>query len=223
MEKIYVLKLQGGFYYVGKTSSILHRIQQHLNGTASAWTKLHLIVDVEEVRPEQSPQDEDTLTKIYADKYGIDNVRGGAYCQVTLSDDDKRILQRDIWHMKGACTKCGRINHMVADCKSIEDVLGHKIDSSSISSPPLLTTSSLPSIPPVPSATAGVCQICGKGLKTINGYNKHIIKCKEKNSCKRCGRFGHLATGCVVGTDKGEIVQCYKCKEPGHYANACKK
>jgi predicted GIY-YIG superfamily endonuclease len=34
---IYILKLQGGKYYVGKTNNIERRKQEHINGTASTW------------------------------------------------------------------------------------------------------------------------------------------------------------------------------------------
>ena len=34
---IYILKLQGGKYYVGKTNDLERRKQEHINGTASSW------------------------------------------------------------------------------------------------------------------------------------------------------------------------------------------
>ena len=41
MEKtnIYVLKLQGGRYYVGKSQDVIGRYKQHMDGKGSAWTK----------------------------------------------------------------------------------------------------------------------------------------------------------------------------------------
>ena len=36
---IYVLKLQGGKYYLGKSDNVMKRYQDHLNGSGSAWTK----------------------------------------------------------------------------------------------------------------------------------------------------------------------------------------
>jgi predicted GIY-YIG superfamily endonuclease len=39
---IYILKLEGGKYYVGKTNNVDQRLQQHFDGTfGSAWTRLH--------------------------------------------------------------------------------------------------------------------------------------------------------------------------------------
>ena len=40
MTNIYILKLQQGKYYVGKTDNLEKRKQQHINGTACSWTKL---------------------------------------------------------------------------------------------------------------------------------------------------------------------------------------
>jgi predicted GIY-YIG superfamily endonuclease len=51
MEYIYVLELRGGKYYVGKTSDVDHRFQQHKNGTGSVWTRLHPPVKIIERRP----------------------------------------------------------------------------------------------------------------------------------------------------------------------------
>ena len=36
---IYILKLENNKYYVGKTDNLEQRKQQHLNGSASSWTK----------------------------------------------------------------------------------------------------------------------------------------------------------------------------------------
>ena len=36
---IYVLRLEGGRYYVGKTDNVPQRFQQHLQGQGSTWTK----------------------------------------------------------------------------------------------------------------------------------------------------------------------------------------
>jgi len=36
---IYIIRCEGDRYYIGKTNDLERRKQQHLNGTASAWTK----------------------------------------------------------------------------------------------------------------------------------------------------------------------------------------
>ena len=39
--KVYILKLRDGKYYIGSTENVEKRFLEHLEGTASTWTKLH--------------------------------------------------------------------------------------------------------------------------------------------------------------------------------------
>ena len=82
---IYVLRLEGGHYYIGKSDNVIARYQQHLDGKGSAWTKLHKPVSLVKTVEGASPFDEDKITKEYMAKYGIDKVRGGSYVQLELS------------------------------------------------------------------------------------------------------------------------------------------
>jgi predicted GIY-YIG superfamily endonuclease len=116
MSQIYILKLQHGKYYVGKSADAVKRYQEHLNGTGSSWTRLHIPVSLLETRPERSPLDEDTVTKECMFKYGIDNVRGGSYVTTELSAAQHTALQTEFRSARGLCTRCGRSGHFVKDC-----------------------------------------------------------------------------------------------------------
>jgi predicted GIY-YIG superfamily endonuclease len=124
---IYVLRLEGGRYYVGKTDNFERRKQEHLNGTASAWTKKYKPVAVEEIIRNTSPFDEDRYTKEYMSKYGMDRVSGGSYVKVELDDFQKEALNMEIWGAKNKCTQCGRAGHFVKDCYATTDASGNKI------------------------------------------------------------------------------------------------
>lgn len=113
---IYVLKLQHGKYYIGKSADSVKRYQKHITGAGSSWTRLHNPVSLIETRPERSPLDEDTVTKEYMFKYGIDNVRGGSYVTIELSAAQHRLIQKEFWSAKGLCTQCGKVGHFVKDC-----------------------------------------------------------------------------------------------------------
>lgn len=84
---IYVLKLQGGYIYVGITKNVDQRFKRHIKGKGSNWTKLHPPIDLIETRPtphlidSHAAQMENEVTLEYAKKYGTDLVRGGGYCQ----------------------------------------------------------------------------------------------------------------------------------------------
>lgn len=41
MSYIYILELENGNYYVGKTDGLEKRLEQHFSGQGSEWTKLH--------------------------------------------------------------------------------------------------------------------------------------------------------------------------------------
>ena len=89
LTQIYVLCLEGGRYYVGKTDNVIHRYQQHRKGYGSAWTRKYKAVSLEKIIPNVSSFEEDKITKEYMAKYGIDKVRGGSYVQVILSEFQK--------------------------------------------------------------------------------------------------------------------------------------
>jgi branched-chain amino acid aminotransferase len=81
---IYILRLEGGKWYVGKTNNVIQRLQEHLNGTGSTWTKKYKPISLEKTLENVSPFEEDKVTKEYMAKYGIDRVRGGTYVTETL-------------------------------------------------------------------------------------------------------------------------------------------
>ena len=124
---IYVLRLRGNKYYVGSTSNVSQRFEQHLAGSGSAWTRTHKPTGIVKTIPNASPFDEDKITKEYMSKYGIDNVRGGSYVALELTEFHKQVLNMEIWSAKGCCTKCGRTGHMVKDCYAKRDTTGHMV------------------------------------------------------------------------------------------------
>src|SRR6266446_5937610 len=86
---VYVLECEQGKYYVGKTTNIEKRINDHLNGNGSQWTKTYKPKpEPIKVYKDCSAFDEDKYTIEMMSIYGIDNVRGGTFTQMKLGDDD---------------------------------------------------------------------------------------------------------------------------------------
>lgn len=125
---IYILRLEGGRYYVGKSDNVMKRYQQHMNGNGSAWTRKYKPISVDKILQNVSPFDEDKLTKEYMAKYGIDKVRGGSYVEGELSEFQLEALKMEIWGAKDRCKQCGRSGHFVKDCYAKTDISGNTIE-----------------------------------------------------------------------------------------------
>ena len=87
--------------------------------------------------PDMNDHDEQRITQEYMSKYGINNVRGGPWCKVILSDEEKQFIQKLIDGENDKCYQCGSTDR-AKDCK-------------------------IKKMKPKPT----------------------------KNTCERCGRFGH--------------------------------
>ena len=100
---IYILELQDGCYYVGKSDNPIKRFQEHLNGSGSAWTRKHHPVKLLETIQNASAFDEDKYTKIYMSKYGINKVRGGTYTAIDLTEEQEDLLRNEL---RASTDKC---------------------------------------------------------------------------------------------------------------------
>ena len=84
---VYVLRQEGGKFYVGKTANLERRFEQHMSGHGAAWTQLHKPTGVEKVFHNVPSSEEGRITKEYMRKYGAENVRGGGYTQRYMSQE----------------------------------------------------------------------------------------------------------------------------------------
>jgi predicted GIY-YIG superfamily endonuclease len=182
MEQIYVLKLEGGKYYVGKSKNVAERYKQHLSGDGATWTRSHKPLKLVESRPLKNDHDETNLTKDLMKKYGVDNVRGGAYVSLVLDEATKSVLEREFRGNTDACFKCGEIGHFAGRCTAGEEE----------------------------EENVWACDHCGKEFKRMVLAIQHERRCtskppprpaKKTGACYRCGRASHYSPDCYAKTD----------------------
>lgn len=182
---IYVLQCKDGKYYVGKTGDLDRRLQSHISGCGSFWTKKYPYVKVEEVIRNADKFDEDKYVLKYMDLYGIDNVRGGSYSQMILNPDLIASIKRQLITANNLCYICGNGGHLTRECPSnkksplfLNNVENRKR---------ILDASELIEINDEPPT------------KIVN-INNDITFARKSGTvytkCDRCGRTGHLIEQC---------------------------
>jgi predicted GIY-YIG superfamily endonuclease len=116
MFSIYVLLCKDNKYYVGKTHKLEDRIIEHFKNNGAEWTRLHSPLEVVKVIETDDAFDEDKWTKRYMKEHGMDNVRGGSYSTIKLSNAQLEMLRAEFRSVDDLCFRCGESGHFINQC-----------------------------------------------------------------------------------------------------------
>jgi hypothetical protein len=125
---IYVLQLENGKWYVGRSSDPASRIRRHQAGCGSSWTKRYAPIEVVSVSAGDGFEESKRTLELMS-LHGIDNVRGGRFCQVVLAEDDIYFLEMELRHASDRCLRCGRAGHFMRFCRAKSEVASVPPDS----------------------------------------------------------------------------------------------
>lgn len=207
-KTLYILRLEDNCWYVGTTKNLERRFQQHTSGKGSEWTKLHKPLKLQKTMECDSVFHEDNITKELMMEFGIENVRGGSYCQIVLEKDQIQTLKREFATAKGNCIVCFKAGHFSKDCpkkKRICERCGRA------------------------SHSEGKCYAKKHVDGTILDSGEPEASSEEEEYCRRCGREGHLPRDCyaksgvdgVFLTSTRDDFYCEKCDSHDHGKGLC--
>ncbi len=93
---IYILLLESSKYYIGKTENPDIILDFHLKSDSNQWINVFTPIKIEELISDCDSYDEDKYTLKYMEKKGINNVRGGSFSEVKLSEEQIKLINKMI-------------------------------------------------------------------------------------------------------------------------------
>lgn len=115
---VYVLQCENNKYYIGKTTNHFRETyREHLNGTASDWTKLYKPIRLVDLVCPAELSDEQRLTTIFMNRFGVDNVRSDLYPEVQIEDRTMQFINNELLGSIRGCLICEKEDHLTYDCE----------------------------------------------------------------------------------------------------------
>lgn len=212
---VYILQLEGGKYYIGKSKSAQNRIDQHINGNGAQWTKIYPPMSVVEIIHNSDRFEEHKQTIRYMAEYGIENVRGAEYVKFNLSEEDVSAINRELTSCCDKCFYCGKSGHFNRECPDKVCYKCHAQGHFARECPGA-------GIPPRPEDESVIdYSICHNCQQT-----GHFAKeCPLEQRCNSCLKTGHKSYECPQKlkspVTRLNTEKCHNCHKPGHRSSEC--
>jgi hypothetical protein len=191
LSYIYILELEQNKYYIGKTTKPMSRTGEHLiasihdelAGTGlrgAGWTGMYPPIKVIRIMVSYDEFDEDLYTLRYMKEKGIDNVRGGSFCELNLNNDNVLTLGKMLAGAEDRCYFCGADDHYINDCpqRKVRRTVGKKKKQSVIKQKDVQKSRIL--------KFYGAQQLMNNSSIEIEDKNK--ITDEGEHACKYCGK-----------------------------------
>lgn len=128
VHRVYVCTAEGK-WYVGVTSKpLVVRLAEHAQGTGASWTALHTPTTISLHKAfatrREANVEETSHTLELMRLHGIENVRGGRYVALNLSQFDLKCLTKEMAHNDSLCYKCLQPGHSSRNCPNNENICG---------------------------------------------------------------------------------------------------
>jgi predicted GIY-YIG superfamily endonuclease len=126
MLHTYILTLEGNKYYVGSIDMTRDTpdsvMKRHLTGKDCVWTRMYKPIRFIIGKTFNEILEIEKIVIYLMDEFGINNVRGGIFSEVELSEMQKLFIDNIIWNYSGRCYKCGSEQHKIFECPQNNDV-----------------------------------------------------------------------------------------------------
>lgn len=102
---VYILVLDENKFFVDSIKNInkddisgelMKKINLHREGCVLEWTNIYKPIGIYQIHKNCKHDDENKYTKMMMNKYGIENVRGGIYREIKLTDVQRVILLNEV-------------------------------------------------------------------------------------------------------------------------------